>query len=331
MTPTRGGFCRKLMEDAGEWSCQRRFGPERMAGEFVRFFAVSLRPTMDELKALLVQAGFGEVSEAGHLPGGMRGVHYTSPHGGYDIRYLKDQPEGARVHTVLHETYEIIHETLCDLHAASPPPRIVCVEANRFAAAVLLQPDAFALFAKASGYDVLALQKQYGCSYATATLRLAEVMRRQPLMAVLYEREEKGEIAGWTRQPPPSKLMASVVVRTPGFGMRDGPLLCGERGGRPRKAKSVSPGSLAHRVLLSGSAAYAERRPGRNGNGAGPSDLAVAARPVLWSGRLAKIALVAVPYRDRAVLSPQLAHDSFERVDDGHLLRPIDAGASDGR
>ncbi len=144
MTPTRGGFCRKLMEDAGEWSCQRRFGPERMAGEFVRFFAVSLRPTMDELKALLMQAGFGEVSEAGHLPGGMRGVHYTSPHGGYDIRYLKDQPEGARVHTVLHETYEIIHETLCDLHAASPPPRTVCVEANRFAAAALLQPDAFA-------------------------------------------------------------------------------------------------------------------------------------------------------------------------------------------
>ena len=56
---------------------------------------------------------------------------------------MKDQPEGARVHTVLHETYEIIHETLCDLHAASPPPITVCREANRFAAAVLLQPDAF--------------------------------------------------------------------------------------------------------------------------------------------------------------------------------------------
>ena len=96
--------------------------------------------------------------------------------------------------------------------------------------------------------------------------------------------------------------------------MRDSRLLCGERGGRPRKAKSVSPGSLAHRVLLTGSAAYAEQKPGRNG--AGPSDLAAAARPVLWSGRLAKIALVAVPYRDRAVLWPQLAHDSFERMED---------------
>ena len=84
-----------------------------------------------------------------------------------------------------------------------PPPRTVCVEANRFAAAVLLQPDAFALFAKASGYDVLALQKQYGCSYATATLRLAEVMRRQPLMAVLYERRRREKSQAGPGNPRP--------------------------------------------------------------------------------------------------------------------------------
>ena len=310
MTATRDGFCRKLLADAGEGACQRRIGPERAADEFVRFFGVSLRPHMDELTALLREAGFGEVSEAGHLPGGMRGVHYTSPHGGYDIRYRADQSEGARVHTVLHETYEIIHETLCDLHSASPPPKTVCVEANRFAAAVLLQPETFALFAGASGFDAVALQKQYGCSYATATLRLAEVMRHQPFMAVLYEREDEGEIAGWDGQPPPSRFKASVVTRTPGFGARDDRILCGERGGRPRKGKSISPGSLAHHVLLTGRAAYAEREPGRNG--AGPSDMAVAARPVIWYGKLAKIALVAVPYQDRAVLQPQLANDAFE-------------------
>ena len=314
MTATRDGFCRKFTEGEDEWSCRRRISPERMAGEFVEFCGVSLRPTMDQLKALLREAGFGEVSEAGHLPGGMRGVHYTSPDGGYDIRYLADQSEGASVHTVLHETYEIIHETLCDLHSASPPPRTVCVEANRFAAAVMLQPETFSLFARASGYDAVALQKQYGCSYATTTLRLAEVMRRQPLMAVLYEREEEGEIAAWDEEPLPSRFKASVVTRTPGFGARDGRLLCGERGGRPRKGKSISPGSLAHRVLLTGRAAYAERKPGRNGARTG--DVAVAARPVIWYGKLAKVALVAVPYRDKAVLLPQLANDSFERLED---------------
>ena len=147
------------------------------------------------------------MSEAGHLPGGMRGVHYTSPHGGYDIRYLADQPEGATVHTVLHETYEIIHETLCDLHSASPPPRAVCREANRFAAAALLQPEAFALFAKVSGFDVLALQKQYQCSYAAVALRLAEVMRRQPLMALLYERNEDGAPQRWKVDATPDAFM----------------------------------------------------------------------------------------------------------------------------
>ena len=135
MKVTRDGFCRKLLEDMDERSGQGGIGPERMADEFVRAFGVSLRPAMAELKELLREAGFGEVSEAGHLPGGMRGVHYTAPDGSYDIHYLSGQPEGATVHTVLHETYEIIHETLCDLHAGTPPPRTVCIEANRFAAA----------------------------------------------------------------------------------------------------------------------------------------------------------------------------------------------------
>ena len=316
MTRTREGFCRKLMEDAGEWSCESRIGPERMAGEFVRFFGVSLRPQMDELKELkelLREAGFGEVSEASLLPDRMRGVHYTSPHGGYDIRYLADQPEGATVHTVLHETYEIIHETLCDLHSASPPSRAVCREANRFAAATLMQSEAFSLFAQASGLDVIALRKQYRCSYVSASLRLAEVMRHQPLMVVLYERVEEGGPHLWPPDPAPSRIMVSALKRTPGFGARSCRILCGERGGMPRLGKSPSPGSLAHHVLLTGGAAYAEEEPGRNGLRSG--DIAAAARPVLWGGQLAKIALVAVPYRDRSVLQPQLANDSFDRLD----------------
>ena len=330
MTATRDGFCRKLLDDAGDWSCEERTGPEAVAGEFVRYFVVSVRPEMDELKVLLREAGFGEVSEAGHLPGGMRGVHYTSPHGGYDILHLKDQPEGGTVHTVLHETYEIIHETLCDLHADSPPPRTVCTEANRFAAATLMQPEAFALFAQASGFDVVALQKQYRCSYVSAALRIAEVMRGQPLMAVLYERSEEAEPHLWPPNPAPSRFRVSVTARTPAFGARHGRVLCGERGGMPRLGRPLSPGSLAHHVLLTGRAAYAEEEPGRNGARTG--DMAAAARPVLWRGRLAKIALVAVPYRDRAVLSPQLANDSFNRLEN-HAAVPaaLWRQAGDGR
>ena len=49
-------------------------------------------------------------------------------------------------------------------------------------------------------------------------------------------------------------------------------------------------------------------------------DVTVAARPVFWHGRLAKVALVAVPYRDRSVLLPQLANASFERISHAHQV-----------
>ena len=65
-------------------------------------------------------------------------------------------------HTVLHETYETICETLSGLHPGSPPIGNICREADRFAAALLMQPGPFAAYAKATGFDVAALQKRYG-------------------------------------------------------------------------------------------------------------------------------------------------------------------------
>ena len=49
---------------------------------------------------------------------------------------------------VLHETYEIICETLSRLHPGSPPTGNVCREADRFAVVVLMQPGPFAAYAR---------------------------------------------------------------------------------------------------------------------------------------------------------------------------------------
>ena len=49
-------------------------------------------------------------------------------------------------------------------------------------------------------------------------------------------------------------------------------------------------------------------------------DLTVAARPVLWHGRVAKIALIAVPYRDRSVLQPQVWRASFQRIAEAYQV-----------
>ena len=66
----------------------------------------------------------------------------------------------------------------------------------------MMPPDTFEAYAMATGLDVLALQRVFRCAYYSVTRRLGEVMRRQPLMAVLYERQgDKPE--EWPEQAAP--------------------------------------------------------------------------------------------------------------------------------
>ena len=292
MSKTREDFCRGLLDDDGP---NDTLNPEGVAASFVSYLGISGRPTMPLLKVLLEEAGFGTVSGA-HLDS-MKGVHVSAPGGGYNIYYRQDLWDGAKEHTVLHETYEIICETLCDQDFDSPLERRVCREADRFAAAVLMQPEEFSLLAESSGLNVLALQRAYRCSYASVTLRLAETLRKPPLMTVLYERDERGDPAGWTEPP---ELRATIVRRTRGIGPPDSQLLCGSRGGVPLRGRRPSPNSLADRVVGSGRAEYDE-----------DGEFAVVARPVFWKGRLAKVAVVAVRYPHRAVLASQRPAPGF--------------------
>ena len=286
-TNTLGGFCRDLLD--GDLS---GIGPdpEAMAAAFVDHFALSARPTLAELTGLMERAGFGTVRD-GHMEG-LKGAHIGEPSGEYHIYHRSGMWEGTKAHTVLHEAYEIIHETMCDLHSERPPDRTVCREADRFAAAVLMQPDIFLSYAQASGLNVAALHEQFGCAYSSVAIRVAEVVRDPPLLVVLYEREERGHPEGWME---PAILTARVVKRTAGFGPRRSRLLNGRRGGMPQKRKALPAGSLAERAALSGRPAYAE------GDG-----LAVAAKPVLWKGRLAKVIVVAVPWEHRRALGLQI-------------------------
>ena len=96
--------------------------------------------------------------------------------------------------------------------------------------------------AEASGLDVLALQREFRCSYASVTIRLIEIVRDQPRMAVLYERDEKGDPANWAEI---SLLWATVARRTRGFGTPVSYPVCGERGGLPRRSRALPTGSLA--------------------------------------------------------------------------------------
>ena len=302
MSTSLDDFCRKILSEVDHESFGDALNPERLAWDFVRYFGLSALPTMEEITEVLYTAGIGSVSGA-PLPDGIRGFHCNSPRGGYDIYYLEEQGQSASEHTVLHEAYEIINETLCDMWFGSRPSRSACRRADRFAAAVLMQPERFASFAQASGLDVIAIQREYGRAHASVALRLAEVMRDQPLLTALYHRgEREGPLFRTTASV--AYFRASVVARTPGFGVRRSQILCGTRGGTLRRGSPVPPGSLAERVALTGRAIYSDNKPGSG-------ETAVVGRPVFRQGRLVKIAIVAVPYRDKSIFNPQIEYPSL--------------------
>ena len=314
---TLDGFCHHLVNGRGPYG---RLYPAPLAGEFVDFFGLSAFPRMEEIKTLLERHDVATVSVS-HDIRGLRGYHAGEKGGRYRIVLDAGESRSSHEHTALHETYEIVRERLHDLHphVARPYGKSACRQADRFAASALMQPRWFSLFAQASGFDAVALHESYGRAYSSLAIRLAEVMRRQPLLSVLYEREEKGEPREWEPNPAPDIFPAKVVARTPGFRLRTQRRpLSALRGLLPRRDDPPAQGSVAERVILTGRPVYVERVSGydlwRN------DDVTVAARPVIWHGRVAKVALVAVPYRDRSVLSPQFAHAAFERIPRAHQV-----------
>ena len=298
MNRTREDFCRTLLEDD---SPRESLNPETLADRFVRYFDLPARPSMEQLKALLKRAGFGEVSGNGHMD--VKGIHYSSPGGGYDIHYREDLWEGTQDYSVIHETYEIIYETLCDMESGSPPDRKVCTQAERFAAAVLMQPRAFEPLAVEWGLDVLKLQQAFRCSYAAVSIRLAEVLRQPPLMVVLYAQEDGRDA---------EDLRVKVARRTRGFGTPGGFPICGERGGIPRPGRPIPPGSLAEQSVSYGTARFAQ------GGG-----YAALSRPVIRNGKLTRVVVVAVPEGYASVLGPQMVASDMP----GRRRKPIAAVA----
>ncbi len=255
------GFCHHLMDE----ECTRgSLHPARVARAFVNYFGLSAFPNMEEIRTMLRRASIGTVVPARET-GGLRGYHLGTRDGSYLIGYDASDGVAAREHTLLHETYEIIRERVADLYprVGLPRGRLLCRQADQFAAAALMQPAVFSLFAEATGLDVVALQRAYGRAYSSLTIRLAEVMRQQPLLAVLYERMDAEEPSLWREPPLPGQFRAAIVVRTPGYRLRlQRRPLSQLRGLLPRRGRPPASGSVVERVVQTGRPVCVERVSG---------------------------------------------------------------------
>jgi hypothetical protein len=303
--------------------------PGDLAKDFVVHSGLSSYPTFVEIHDILKQYGVDEITGDDLQAGKLRGHHFSYKGQGYQVQYEKELWMGAVEHVMLHELYEIIAERCqdwCPGFKALPIPQI-CYLANRFAASALMQPEVLLEASFETGFDIVQLHHRFFRAYSSVAIRTVEVVNewnedkppeeRFDLMAMIYERVEEGDPRNWGFCTP-EKFMVMYSPRTKGIklGTRGGSWT---QGGRPRgpnykapryprhlipkKGDSVSPNSLAMEVINTGRCFCLKRATGFDLWGL--NDLSFVAQPVSWFGKLAKVVIVGVRYKDSQLLEVQ--------------------------
>lgn len=164
------------------------------------------------------------------------------------------------------------------------------------------------------------LHRDFGRSFASITMRLAEVLDDPAFMAVLYETRYGRLHMDRKGRRTDGALRASVVRRKPELEDRTSKSPQTLRGCGSMQGMTPRNGSLAARAARTGRSLYAESE----WSASDENGFAAVARPVIWRRRLTKVVVVAVPYERRDCLAPQLSASRFDRL-------RIGMGLSDSR
>jgi len=320
-------FCRMIKSEKGDLST---ISPEDLAKVFVSHSGLSSSPSLMELHSVLHKYGVAEITAADMSSGKLKGHHFSYRDKGYTVMYEKDLWMGSIEHVMLHELYEIIAERCekwCPGYKSLPMPDI-CPAANRFAAAALMQTDIFLKALFESGFDIVQLHHRFWRAYSSVAIRAVDVLKQRneelvqeekiDLMVTIYERMEQGKPSEWSSCTP-DRFEVRYSVRTTGIklGTRGGVLLPGGRlrgpiyrGPRypghliPKIGDGVLPNSIVCQVINTAQCHCLQRVTGFDLWGS--NDFTFVAQPVLWFGKLAKVVLVGVRYKDRRILNAQL-------------------------
>ena len=310
--------------------------PGDLAKDFVTHSGLSSYPSFMEIHSVLKQYGVDEITGADLKAGKLKGHHFSYRRQGYQVHYEKDLWTGTIEHVMLHELCEIIAERCqdwCSGYEVLPVPQI-CFLANSFAASALMQPEVLFDSLFETGFDIVQLHHRFYKAYSSVGMRAVEVINeknkekspedRLDLIVIIYERTEDGDPRTWSFCTP-EKFAVRYSPRTKGIrlGTKGGVWLPGGRlrGPNyraprypwhliPKKGDSVKPNSLAMEVVTTGGCCCLQKASGFDLWGL--NDLVFIAQPVNWFGRLAKVVLVGVRYKDSQLLKAQ--KDSLKKI-----------------
>ena len=132
-----------------------------LAQNFVEYFGLSSYPNLIELKLLLDEYHKIATIRPGHL-GGLSALHYPDDHKKLNIEYEADDWVGRSEFSIVHDCYEAVQETFEEMvlgYKAHRDPTDLCMKpyADRFAAAVLMQPLVFIPAILETGIDICSL------------------------------------------------------------------------------------------------------------------------------------------------------------------------------
>ena len=201
---TIGGFCLHIMARCREIDFENdrinynysNISIETLSQEFINYFGLPCPLTLIQILLICFYSGFF--------------VHWFSdnhkPRGyNFDFRdevhiYIKenDSPSG-QIFTVLHELYEIIDQKIYSYISGANKrvKELIEEKANQFSSCVLLPSENVSKWINSNGLDVFGLKNFYNCSYATALIRMNEVLCNlsdektggpTPMIGILYER-----------------------------------------------------------------------------------------------------------------------------------------------
>jgi hypothetical protein len=171
-------FCNVLHDKHGS---ALPLSPGKLAEEFVTHAGLSSYPSFLELHSVLLRYGIGEISATNALPPDLRGAHCSYKGSDYTIEYDADSWTGRVEFIMGHEFYEIIQEKYQSLYPdyTIKPRPLICYDANKFSAALLMQPELFCKAIYETGFDIAQLRHRFQKSYSAIAIRACDLVKHK--------------------------------------------------------------------------------------------------------------------------------------------------------